>query len=125
MKSMQKLGLLNSKEDRVQMSAVLTLSNMGGKQCGLRDFNVVDFLSLQKQVEIELMRRAMLLGYCGYPTSPVKCLDAMRLRAIEGQGHVQSQSEAVRGSQMHAVKAIGQYVALRFSSKAIFAGTGA
>ena len=74
MKSLQTLGMLDSKEDRVQMSAVLTLSNMGGKRCGLQNFNVVDFLSLQKHLEIELMRKAMLRG-ASMPDCDCHCLD--------------------------------------------------
>ena len=45
MQSMQTLGLVNEDEDRVQMSGVLSLSNLGGKSMGLQSINVVDILA--------------------------------------------------------------------------------
>ena len=68
MQSMQSLGMIDSKEDRVQMSAVLSLSNVSGRvngpgrHAGIQNFNVIDLLSLQKALEIELMRKALNPG---------------------------------------------------------------
>ena len=50
MQSMQTLGLVNEDEDRVQMSGVLSLSNLGGKPMGLQSINVVDILALQRLI---------------------------------------------------------------------------
>lgn len=66
MQSMQTLGLVNEDEDRVQMSGVLSLSNLGGKYMGLQSINVVDILALQRHLEIELMRKAMWLIWLIY-----------------------------------------------------------
>ena len=59
MQSMQTLGVVNEDEDRVQMSAILSLSNLGGKSMGMQSINVVDILALQRHLEIELMKKAM------------------------------------------------------------------
>ena len=62
MEAMQTMGLIDAKEDRVQMSAVLTLSNLGGPFPGMQSFNAIDLTYLQKTLEIELMRKAMSFG---------------------------------------------------------------
>ena len=65
MEAMQTMGLIDAKEDRVQMSAVLTLSNLGGPFPGMQSFNAIDLTYLQKTLEIELMRKAMPFGSSG------------------------------------------------------------
>ena len=56
---MQELGMLA--EQRIQMSAVLSVSTLGGNSVGVQAINVVDLITIQKQLEIEVIKRAMTL----------------------------------------------------------------
>lgn len=56
---MQELGLLE--EQRIQMSATLSVSTLGGNSVGVQAINVVDLTTMQKQLEVEIIKRAMTL----------------------------------------------------------------
>ena len=48
-------------EQRIQMSAILSVSTLGGNSVGVQAINVVDLITMQKLLEVEIIRKAMTL----------------------------------------------------------------